>query len=170
LTQAEPIGPAQTSQGRMPPWAGPMALLGVTLLGLAAVLWGWLNPPSIEISYVDAGPVTQFAISEVTAFPEHDFYIVGLEDGRLRALDGRIQASGCTVEWLPRDSRGAPHNPGGRPGVFHDPCSGALWSMLGNAISDTREPMRTPHIDARRPSEGEPVHVYVERISTGPTR
>lgn len=170
MNQAEPMSPTKTPRWRMPSWAGPTALLAMTLLGLFAVIWGWLNPPGINVTYVNAGPEDQFAIGEVTPFAEHDFYIVGLEDGRLRALDGRIQSSGCSVEWLPGDARGTAHNPRGLAGVFHDPCSGALWSMLGNAISGTNEPMRTPHLEPRRADDGQTLHVYVELINPGNSR
>lgn len=149
---------------RLPAGLGPIALFLVSLVALLAVLWGALFPRQIEVVYVDAGPVDAFEIGRVDYFPEHDFYVVGLKDARLRALDGRIEATGCSVRWLPDDRRGVDHNPLGRPGVFEDPCSNAVWSAIGNAISGTNEPMRTPHIDWRR-GEDDVIHAHVEVIN-----
>jgi hypothetical protein len=134
------------------------------MAGLFAVVWGALAPRKIDVVYVDAGPVTQFEIGRVEYYPEFEFYVVGLEDARLRALDGRIESSGCSVRWLPADSRGVEHNPLDQVGVFEDPCSGAVWSAIGNAISGTDEPMRTPYIDWRRGEDGL-IHAHVEVIN-----
>lgn len=151
--------------GFVPAWAGPVALLVLCAFFLGVVLWGLVNPLDVRVVYFDAGPADSFRMSEVTAFPEQDLYVVGLEDGRLRAIDGRVEASGCAVRWLPDDDRGRAHNPGGRPGVFEDPCTGATWSMLANAIAGADEPLRTPYIDYRRPSDGQVLHAFIERIN-----
>lgn len=152
---------------RVPGWLGPSALLLVTAFGIGAVLWGYFNPPDIRISQFDAGPVSNFAIRKVTAYPEQNIYIVGLDDGRLRALDGRNQASRCSVRWLPDDPRGGVRNPGGVAGVFEDPCNGALWSMLGDAISGSDVPLRVPVIDYRPGEDGRALHAWVEVINPG---
>jgi hypothetical protein len=154
---------------RLPAHLGPSALLVVSLLGLLAVIWGALSPAEVDVVYIDAGPVSSFEIGRVDPFPEHNFYVVGLADGRLRVLDGRISDSECSVRWLPDDRRGIEHNPRGRPGVFEDPCSDAVWSMVGNAISGTLNPMLTPHADFRRADSGE-LHVFVEIINPGQPR
>src|SRR5690606_1925119 len=112
----------------VPPWTGPVVLLSLSAFFIGVVIWGQLNPMDIRVVQFDAGRADSFTINEVTAFPEADLYVVGMEDGRLRAIDGRVQASGCSVNWLPDDPRGRAHNPRGRPGVFEDPCTGALWS------------------------------------------
>ncbi len=154
----------ETRRSRLPAHLGPTALLLVTLAGVLAVVWGAFFPRPITIVYVDAGPVDSFEIGRVDHFPEYDFYMVGLEDARLRAIDGRIEATGCSARWLPNDSRGSEHNPLGRNGVFEDPCSAAVWSAIGNAISGTDQPMRTPHIDWRRGEDGL-IHAHVEMIN-----
>ena len=155
----------QASWSRVPAWLGPVALLLTSLFFIGVVLWGTFNPVPIQVQLFDAGPVTQFAIHKVVAYPERNLYIVGMEDGRLRAIDGRINGTTCRVEWRPDDPRGAVRNPQGLPGVFHDPCSGALWSFEGNAISGTMEPLRTPRVAPKAVAAGEPEHVTVEMVN-----
>lgn len=155
---------ARVRERGTPTWFGPTALLIVSMVGVGAVIWGVFNPLEIRVVYHDAGPVDSFAIGEVTAFPDVNLYMVGRESGALRALDGRIDGSGCIVRWLPDDSRGVEHNPGSRPGVFEDPCTGATWSRLGNAIAGTDQPMRTPHIRYRYGDTGR-THAFIELIN-----
>ncbi len=152
-------------RGRIPPWAGPTALMVVSAFFLGVVFWGFLNPPDLRVEYFDAGRADSFTIGELTAFPERNLYVVGMEDGRLRAIDARVEESGCVAQWLPNDERGRPYNPGRVPGVFEDPCSGATWSMIANAIQGSDEPLRTPHIDYRPDTEGKATHAFIEHIN-----
>ena len=82
----------------------------------------------------------------------------------LRAIDGRIDGTDCTVSWLPNDQRGREFNPGNATGVFEDPCTGAIWSMEANAIEGTTEPLRTPYIDYRPGADGA-LHAFIERVN-----
>src|SRR5690606_12475848 len=125
------------------------------------VFWGYIRPAEIRVVYFDAGAADSFEISKVTAFPDQDLFVVGMEDGRLRAIDARVESSGCTANWLADDSRGRTHNPSRLPGVFEDPCSGAIWSMEANAIEGTNQPLRTPHIDYRPGPQGRETHAFV---------
>ncbi len=148
---------------------GPLALLIVSVLGVAAVLWGALvADPGISVSQVDAGPIDRFAIGEVVVLADLDFYLVGLEDGRLRAVDGRIEDSECRVRYLPDDRRGRALNPTGIAGVLIDPCSEAVWSVGGDAIAGAGHPLRTPQVSFRHDEQGV-LHVWVERISLAAT-
>ncbi|MFA7249334.1 MAG: hypothetical protein WC273_06825 [Dehalococcoidia bacterium] len=149
----------------VPPFVGPLVVLVISALGLFAVFWGIFNPMAIDVVDFDAGDASQFAVHRVVAFPEQHLYLVGMEDGRIRALDGRVQASNCRVEWLPDDPRGAVRNPQGLPGVFRDPCSGALWSFEGNAISGTNQPLRTPHVTLSAGLDGRSQRVSVELVN-----
>lgn len=149
----------------VPAWAGPVALLAISGFFIGVVVWGWLNPADIRVEYFDAGQADSFTIGEVTPFPDQDLYVVGMQDGRLRAVDGRVPESGCTVAWRSDDPRGASQNPGGVSGVFEDPCTGAIWSMEANAIEGVNEPLRTPHIDYRPGPDGSAIHAYVERVN-----
>lgn len=144
---------------------GPTVFLAMTGFFVAVVVWGWMNPMDVRVEYFDAGSARSFAIGEVTAFPEQDLYIVGLQDGRLRAIDGRIEGTSCRVTWKPDDSRGQVRNPGGVPGVFEDPCTGAIWSIEANAIEGSSQPLRTPHIDYRPGPDGSTIHAFVERVN-----
>lgn len=144
---------------------GPAMLLVVSALGLFAVFWGYFNPPAIRVVMFDAGDLSQFAVHRVVVYPEQHLYIVGMADGRIRAIDGRVRGSDCRVEWLPDDARGAARNPQGLPGVFHDPCSGALWSFEGNAISGSDLPLRTPQVRPALGPDGRSQHVTVELVN-----
>jgi len=147
--------------------AGPLALLFVTLAGVGAVFWGYFNPPDIRVVQFDAGPVSQWKAQRIVGFPEQELYVVALPDGRLRALDTRVEASRCVAMWKPDDPRGAAKNPGGLPGVFEDACGGGVWSVLGDAISGTDEPLRTPLVETRPDEQGRELRVWVELINPG---
>lgn len=150
---------------QLPAGVGPTALLLISAFFIGVVVWGIVNPAEIRVVYFDAGRADSFEINRVTAFPGEDLYIVGREDGRLRAIDGRVADSGCSVVWQADDVRGRDHNPSGLPGVFEDPCSGAIWSMEANAIQGADRPLRTPYIDYRPSVDGRGVHAFVERVN-----
>ena len=142
---------------------GPLALLVVSVLAIATVIWGNLRGPGIEIRYFDAGPLSDYAIGAVLAFPEEEIYVVGMADGRLRAIDGQVESSGCSVRYLPSDERGRGRNPLRVAGVFEDPCTGALWAVTGDALSGTEEPLRTPFVLIGTADDGLQ-HVRVELV------
>ncbi len=146
---------------------GRLTIAGLALVlvvGVAGSLWGaFIADPDVRLQQLDAGPVGEFAIGEVKPFPEQNVYMVGIEDGRIRALDGIIKDSGCAVEWLPADTRTQSVNPERQPGAFLDPCSGAVWTTVGNAFSGTSDPMRTFQIDYETNDAGVQ-HVWVEVI------
>ena len=163
--------PADEHQHGRPggPWyrrlpSGLPELVGLALvsgLGIGAALWGaFFADPNPRVHYLDAGTLDRFAINEVDAYPQDHVYLVGLEDGRLRALDGIVASTGCAVEWQPTDEMGRAHNPGGVPGVFTDPCGGGVWEFTGDAIVGV-EPLRTFQVDYTRDDSGAQ-HVRVE--------
>jgi hypothetical protein len=142
-------------------------LFVVSALGILAVFWGrFVADPAIQIELFDAGPVEALLETNVIAFPERDLYLVGLEDGRVRAVDGRVEFSGCQVDYLPDDPRGRGRNPHQQSGVLEDPCSGAVWSVAGDAIAKVDEPLRTPQISFVTNAAGVQ-HVFVEVITVG---
>ena len=142
----------------------------VSALAIGAVFWGRFGADTgIEIVNFDAGPTADFVArgdGTLSVFPDVDVYIVALEDGRLRAIDGRVEFSGCAVEYLPDDPRGQRLNPFRVPGVLEDPCSGAVWSVAGDAIALVDEPLRTPQLTYGR-EEGGVQHVFIEIITVG---
>jgi len=134
-------------------------------MGIFAVLWGQLfATPGIDVTLFDAGRVDDHGIGLVVVFAELDLYVLGLEDGRIRAVDGRLNGTECRVSYLPDDERGQELNPTGMTGVLGDACTGAVWAMTGDVISGTDEPLRTPQITFKRDSEGE-LRVWVEVIT-----
>lgn len=144
---------------------GPMVLVVVSLAGVLAVLWGQLfAAPGIVVTQFDAGPLDDHGIGKVVVFPELDLYVIGLEDGRIRAVDGRLDGSECRVAYLPDDARGRVRNPNGVAGALEDACSGGVWAMTGDAISGADEPLRTPFVTFRRDDAGL-LHVWVELIT-----
>ena len=150
---------------------GPLMLFLVSAIGIGAVFWGrFAADPGIEIRQFDAGPETaileRLRGGEVVAFPDEHLYLVGLEDGRLRVVDGRVEFSGCNVDYHPDDPRGVAHNPNAIPGVLEDPCSGAVWSVSGNAIARVDEPLRTPQFSFETNDDGVR-HMLIEVISVG---
>ena len=149
----------------------PIALIVVAIASVGAVVWGSLvADPDIRVIDFDAGPVTDLSIGHVKPFDDLDFYLVGLADGRVRAVDGRVAATECHVDWLPDDARGRDANPLGNPGVYSDPCSGATWAMTGDALTPGAaglEPLRTFNVEYRTLDDGVQ-HVFVEVIGRDP--
>ena len=137
----------------------------VSIVGIASVFWGrFISDSNIDIEYFDAGPTEALLDRRVIEISEHDIYLIGLEDGRVRAVDGRVEFSGCVVDYRHEDARGRSHNPYGVAGVLEDPCSGAVWSVAGDAIALVDEPLRTPNVTFRHSEDGLQ-HVIVEIIS-----
>lgn len=137
----------------------------VSIVGIAAVFWGrFISDSNIDIEYFDAGPTEALLDRQVIEIPAHDIYLIGLEDGRVRAVDGRVEFSDCVVDYHHEDVRGRSHNPFGVTGVLEDPCSGAVWSVAGDAIALVDEPLRTPNVTFRESEDGLQ-HVIVEIIS-----
>ena len=67
---------------------GPLALLLVSAIAVATVIVGNIRGPGITVRYVDAGPLSDYEVSSVVYLAEEEIYVVGLADGRLRAVDG----------------------------------------------------------------------------------
>jgi hypothetical protein len=150
---------------RLPPWVGPSALIVLSAIFIGGAVYGaFFAHPPIRVRMFDAGPVSDFAIGKVNAFPQYALYLVGMEDGQIRAIDARVESSGCTAEWRPDDPRGASDNPKHVPGAFVDPCTGAVWSAVGDALSGSNTPLRTPQVSHQTGSDGLD-HVMVETIN-----
>jgi len=148
-------------------WLVPAALLLVSLLSIGAVFWGqFVAHPGIRVFEFDAGPVEGLEIGRVRPFPELGLYLVGLADGRVRAIDARVHSSQCAVIWRADDERGRVGNPQGLPGVFEDPCTGAYWATSGDEIEAagrSQEPLRTFELAYKTLPDGKQ-HIFVEVI------
>ena len=141
---------------------GPPALFITSLFFIGVVFWGLFNETEIVVKYVDAGPVDRFAIGQVDQVDDLPLYVIGLENGTLRAIDTRIEGTGCLANWMPEDPRGRSINYQARHGVFADTCSNKIWAAAGHAIGgDT--PLRTPHLEPRPGTDGKQ-HIFVEFI------
>lgn len=147
---------------------GPFALIALSLLGVAAVVWGGTaGKAEFIVESYDAGPLDQFAIGRLVAFEGPGLYVYGRENGQLRILDGLVRSTGCRVQWLPDDTRASSRNPGGGPGAFLDPCSDAVWAVNGDAIAGTDEPLRTFVFIVRVAPDGTE-RLYIEVIGRDP--
>ncbi len=155
--------PGQPPRGGIP--IGPTVLLVMSMFFLGVVFWGYFNRPEIRVVQIDVGALDEFAVGRLVARPEDNLYLIGMDDGRIRALDMRNQQTDCIVEWIADDDRGRAHNPDGQPGVFQDPCSLAVWSMVGNAISGSNVALKTPAVAVRPEGEGGEMRVFVEMIN-----
>jgi hypothetical protein len=148
-------------------WLAPAGLLIVSVLGIGAVFWGqFVAHPGIRVFEFDAGPVDGLEIGLVRPFPDLGLYLVGLADGRVRAIDARVHSTGCTVAFLPDDERGRSVNPRGLPGVYEDACTGAYWAVDGDQIgaaSRPPEPLRTFELAYKTLPDGKQ-HIFVEVI------
>jgi hypothetical protein len=146
-------------------WVGPAVLLALSVLFIGAAVYGsFFARPPITVKLFDAGTVDHFAIGKVTAFPQYQLYLIGMEDGTIRAIDARVEADGCVADWRPDDPRGTADNPGHAPGAFVDPCGPGVWSAVGDAVSGTSTPLRTPQVSGQQGADGRQ-HVMVEMIN-----
>jgi|GEM_PF-1260232 len=159
-----------TQRATRVPWYRPtngrLVLLGVAatfVFGIGGVVWGTLFPEVIPSKLFDAGVESNFAIGKVVAFPEPNVFVIGMENGQLRAIDGVVKSNGCTVEYRPDDPRGAARNPRQVPGVYVDPCSGAVWAADGDGLVGTDTPLRTFSVMGSTAADGSK-HVQVEVI------
>ncbi len=151
---------------RVPNNTGPAVFLTITLLAIGAVLWGaFISSPNIVVVQFDAGPVSDYAIGEVRAFPEVDLYLVGLEDGRIRAVDARINGEDRAARYDPDDVRGRTRNPRRVLGAFIDDVTGAVWALTGDAVRVADSPLRTPNVTFRTLPGSDGQHVFVELIN-----
>jgi len=149
----------------IPPSLGPIALIAFSALTVLVFLWGELvADPRIDVSQFDAGPIEKFDIGKIITLDELGFYLIGMEDGRIRAVDGRNEKSGCEVIYDRDDTRGISKNPLSITGVFLDRCSDSVWALTGDAISGANYPLRTPQVTYKRDAEGI-LHVWVEVIT-----
>jgi hypothetical protein len=145
-------------------WITAAALAVVSIVAIGGTLWGaFVANPDLHVQQYDAGPVSDFAIGKVAPYPDVNIYLVGLFDGRIRAIDGIAKETKCAVQWLPDDTRTSAENPDRAPGAYVDPCSSAVWTRLGNAFSGTNEPLRTFEVEYVTNDEGVQ-HVWVEVI------
>ena len=149
----------------------PIGLVAVAAFSLATVvaaLWGWLAvDPQLRVFTFDAGAVDRFEIGRVVPFEELDLYVVGLADGRIRAVDGIVRGNGCAVRWLPDDQRALSVNPRAAAGAFEDPCTGTLWAITGDAVAGTLDPLRSFLVTYRTDAAGVQ-HVEVEVLGRAP--
>lgn len=104
---------------------------GLGLAVLAEMVWlagTYLRPRRPRVlegdfgTVIPAGPVDDFAMGTVTAFPRGHFYLARLEDGGFLALSRECTHLGCTVPWDEKER------------VFRCPCHASVFDIRGNAI------------------------------------
>lgn len=70
-----------------------------------------------------AGPVGDFTLGSVTAFPEGKFYLVRLQDGSFLALHRECTHLGCTVPWSEDERK------------FVCPCHASSYDIRGVVLT-----------------------------------
>ncbi|MSP21551.1 MAG: hypothetical protein EXR66_00750 [Dehalococcoidia bacterium] len=167
MTEHASLAASGQGRRRVPGWLVPFGLLLVSFLSIGAVFWGhFVAHPGIRVFEFDAGPVAGLEIGRVRPFPEFNLYLVGLADGRVRVIDGKVHSSQCLVIWNPDDERGRGFNPHGTLGTYEDHCTGAYWAVTGNEIDPAGrpvEPLRTFELAYKTLPDGQQ-HIFVEVI------
>jgi cytochrome b6-f complex iron-sulfur subunit len=103
--------------------------LGLGGLALAESVWlvvEFLRPragSAEEAGVLVAGPVEQFDLDSVTAFPAGRFYLTRLADGGFLAVSRECTHLGCTVPWMAEEGR------------FVCPCHSSAYDIRGDVLS-----------------------------------
>lgn len=103
--------------------------LGLGGLALAEYVWlgvEFLRPrssPAEEAGVLVAGPVEQFDLDSVTAFPAGRFYLTRLADGGFLAVSRECTHLGCTVPWMADEGR------------FVCPCHSSAYDIRGDVLN-----------------------------------
>jgi cytochrome b6-f complex iron-sulfur subunit len=105
------------------------AWIGLAIVAAAELAWvviDFLRPRAVRAEEGDAvltaGPVDQFPLDSVTAFPQGKFYLVRLGDGGFLAVSRECTHLGCTVPWVEGDSR------------FVCPCHSSAFDIHGEVV------------------------------------
>jgi cytochrome b6-f complex iron-sulfur subunit len=103
--------------------------LGLGGLALAEYVWlgvEFLRPRSGRAEAAGvlvAGPVEQFELDSVTAFPAGRFYLTRLADGGFLAVSRECTHLGCTVPWMADEGR------------FVCPCHSSAYDIRGDVLN-----------------------------------
>lgn len=103
--------------------------LGLGGLALAEYVWltvEFLRPrsgPAEKAGVLVAGPVEQFDLDSVTAFPAGRFYLTRLADGGFLAVSRECTHLGCTVPWMADEGR------------FVCPCHSSAYDIRGDVLN-----------------------------------
>jgi len=103
--------------------------LGLGGLAVAEYVWltvEFLRPrsgPAEDAGVLVAGPVEQFDLDSVTAFPAGRFYLTRLADGGFLAVSRECTHLGCTVPWMADEGR------------FVCPCHSSAYDIRGDVLS-----------------------------------
>jgi len=130
---SEPASAAPTPKAAGQPsrraflWKAWIGLAMIAAAELAWVVMDFLRPPVVQAeegdAVVTAGPVDQFPLDSVTAFPQGKFYLVRLGDGGFLAVSRECTHLGCTVPWVDEDSR------------FVCPCHSSAFDIHGDVVN-----------------------------------
>ena len=121
----------------------PLTLvLIVTVIGIYAVLHGYMNPPRIQIEKFDAGSINNFLIGDVKYFQEEEFYLVGMKNGNIRALQQSMHKSCSLTYFGNRENNDNKIKPFAIQNIFFDDCNN-MWDVNGNSFSQNQVPLKT---------------------------
>ena len=154
------------------PWL-PLGVLVLAVLALAALLGSCVvllvrSVPSRTLTT----PLSELTVGVPRFYPQTGFgadvagrtlgvWLLRRSSAGVQALYSRDPHSGCHVQWRPNESFG------GYSSVFRGPCSGSVYTIDGEAISDPA-PRGLDRFDVTLSATS--VTVDIERVRLGPCR
>ncbi|MFB0900880.1 MAG: hypothetical protein QMB22_02595 [Dehalococcoidia bacterium] len=134
----------------------------VTFFGLFAVVYGYLNPPKLQIRDFYVGELHSFSIGQVVFFENENFYLIGMKNGNLRALSSSFNNE-CNVSFFAqRPVEDIKFKPFSLDNIFFDNCQNA-WDINGNNLMGNKVPLKTLFVKIK--SSGNDQKVIVELIN-----
>ncbi|MBI51634.1 MAG: hypothetical protein CL779_00250 [Chloroflexi bacterium] len=137
-------------------------ILLISAIGLYAVIHGYMNPPKISIEQFDAGSISNFDIGDVIYYQDQEFYLVGMRNGKLRALKESAKEP-CSLNYF-----GSRHNndnkikPLSLQNIFFDNCDN-LWHTNGDSFFQNQVPLKTLFVNIDTSTKDERVIVEVTK-------
>tara|TARA_Y100001970_G_scaffold159791_1_gene195544 strand:- start:30457 stop:30915 length:459 start_codon:yes stop_codon:yes gene_type:complete len=137
-------------------------ILLISAIGLYAVIHGYTNPPKISIEQFDAGNIENFSIGDVIYYENKEFYLVGMNNGKLRALKQSIKGS-CSLNFFAkRNNNDNKMKPLSIQNVFFDNCSN-LWHVNGDSFFQNQVPLKTLFVKIDNSNEDERVIIELTK-------
>ncbi|MFL2635097.1 MAG: hypothetical protein ACJ0J6_04560 [Dehalococcoidia bacterium] len=137
-------------------------ILLISTIGLYAVIHGYMNPPKILIEQFDAGSINNIDIGDVIYYQDQGFYLVGMSNGKLRALTQSVKKS-CLLNYFgSRDNNDYKIKPFALQNIFFDNCDN-LWDVNGDSFFQNQVPLKTLFVNIDTSTKDERVIIEVTK-------